>query len=306
MKRKIAQDIVKVSTELRRVPTKEEYLEKGNYSKEIENYIWEYLIDYCEFGDYDSSTKILMLNDIHIPFEDKPCVELAFKFIADWKPHRIILNGDIIDGEYISKFLKRPDRAQTLEEEHIKGNAFLDRLDEVCDKIGNVKKVFLEGNHEARLENYIMKEASALMGLYNLDSFLNLKERGYEHLVCGQPYKVPEANLYYVHGLSVSKHSGYTAKNHFEKLGVSTNIGHTHRVGVHHKRNLIGTFQGVEGGCLCDLNAGYMVKNGIADWQHAITTTRIFSENEFCTTPNLIYSNGDERKMFCEGKIYKV
>ena len=44
--------------------------------------------------------------------------------------------------------------------------------------------------------------------------------------------------------------------------------GHTHRLGMHFKRNRGGNYVWVESGCLCNLDPEWI--DGTADWQHGV------------------------------------
>src|SRR4030095_8341652 len=61
----------------------------------------------------------VVLNDLQIPFEDKPVLwELVVPFVRELKPYGIVLNGDIVDNHEISDFSKDPnDRASASESE---------------------------------------------------------------------------------------------------------------------------------------------------------------------------------------------
>ena len=48
----------------------------------------------------------IVFGDIHFPNEDKNCVNIIKKVIADNSFDEIILNGDIIDGGQLSRFIK--------------------------------------------------------------------------------------------------------------------------------------------------------------------------------------------------------
>jgi hypothetical protein len=51
----------------------------------------------------------VVMNDLQIPFEDKPVLwDLVVPFVRELKPYGIVLNGDIVDNHEISDFSKDP------------------------------------------------------------------------------------------------------------------------------------------------------------------------------------------------------
>jgi hypothetical protein len=57
--------------------------------------------------------KWVVLNDIQLPFEDKPVLwDLVVPFVRELKPYGIVLNGDIVDNHEISDFSKDPQAPQ--------------------------------------------------------------------------------------------------------------------------------------------------------------------------------------------------
>jgi len=72
----------------------------------------------------------------------------------------------------------------------------------------------------------------------------------------------------FTHGHVVRKHSAYTARAMAEEFGTVT-FGHTHRLGMHYKRDGRGSIVATENGCLCAMDPEYI--SGIANWQQGFT-----------------------------------
>jgi predicted phosphodiesterase len=96
-------------------------------------------------------TLTIVLSDLHVPHHDVLAFSCALGIIKALKPSRVVLNGDFLDLESLSRHPKsRPDLAR-LAEEFYAGNLALDSIQAAS---GDAEIVFLEGNHEARARRY--------------------------------------------------------------------------------------------------------------------------------------------------------
>ena len=97
--------------------------------------------------------RVIVLNDIHIPYHDQKSLAIALAYMKDNKPDVIILNGDIIDCYSVSSYRKDPARLQTFQDEINETKAFLAYLRETFKK---ARIYYTMGNHEKRIEKQIM------------------------------------------------------------------------------------------------------------------------------------------------------
>ena len=95
--------------------------------------------------------KVLIIPDVHCPYEDKKAWALMMKAMRDWSPHHIVVMGDFIDCYSVSSHSKDPNRVLQLKDEV---EASIKLLQELQD-LGAKNNVFLAGNHEDRLERYL-------------------------------------------------------------------------------------------------------------------------------------------------------
>ena len=120
----------------------------------------------------------------------------ALEFCKDFKPHGTIIGGDFLNLDHAGRFSKNKPRlreGRRLRHDYAFGNEILD----VVDKFTQQKKVFLMGNHEARLEDWL-DEHPQVEGLVEVKQGLRLVERGYEVIPENKTYKVGKAN--FTHG----------------------------------------------------------------------------------------------------------
>lgn len=202
--------------------------------------------------------KFIVLSDIHYPYEDKVTINTAVNFIDSVKPDTIILNGDILDMYDVSSFDKSPERMQSLQKEIDKATNLFKRLRKVAP---NARIVFIKGNHEFRLERYLMKHPELFsLDALKLPNLLKLKEFNIEYF--DKHFKL--GNLKFTHGSIVRKFSSYTAHAELDKNDCSGCSGHTHRLGVCFKKTPSRYLAWYESGCLCDIHPEYVDE---PDWQ---------------------------------------
>jgi len=122
--------------------------------------------------------RVVVLNDLHIPFHDPAAVSLTEQLLALLTPDIIVLNGDIIDFFAISRYSKDPRRKLMLGEELQQTRRFLERWDKLFSP---ALWLFLEGNHEERMRQYLWQKAPELSSLEELHLAFLLGIHGKSH-----------------------------------------------------------------------------------------------------------------------------
>lgn len=214
--------------------------------------------------------KIIAIPDIQAPQHDPTAVKTALKIIKGEEPDEVIHIGDFIAFDSISRFKKRDheEAALTADKEIEAANKLLDKFDKAID--GRAKVVFLEGNHERRLEAFIIQNALALGGGFRgltIQEQLHLDERGYQYIPTNkQPYIVGEVG--FIHGWYTNL---YHAAKHVRQGGRNLIYGHTHDhqtyTGAHldHQEPRIA----MSIGCLCDFRQAYL-ESRPSNWIHGV------------------------------------
>jgi len=209
--------------------------------------------------------KSIFIGDTHVPFECKTSIKSTLTFIKAFKPNTIFLMGDIIDFYSISTFDKEPNRITSIQSDI---DIAINILKSIRKASNKSKIIYIEGNHEHRLQKYLWKhpEISSLNAL-NIQNMLNLKEMDIKYI---NQYKTQVYHNFVVeHGSLVRQQSAYTAKAMLLKRGMSGISGHTHRMGAHYLANMGGNYVWYENGCLCDLNPEYII--GKPDWMNGLS-----------------------------------
>lgn len=246
-------------------------------------------------------TKVVIASDFHVPYHNKRLVENWLNFLVDAQPDVVIVNGDFLDCEAISRFLSAPG-GPTLQDEIDAGAAILEAIE------GAAPSAALglgEGNHEERLRRLIGENP----GLYNLraltiPALLGATPGGarweWQWFKYGEEYTVGKLSA--IHGHKVSKHSAYTAKAHLLDGGYDVVVhGHTHRLGAYWLTGVKGTRRGFEAGCMCDIDhADYVV--GSKNWQNGFAVAYVWPGGD--AHVQLIEATKDGA-FVAEGKTYR-
>src|SRR3990167_448704 len=229
-------------------------------------------------GDYNlniSKGTIVVVNDIHSPLHSEKSVSVVRQVMKDIKPTHLIINGDFLDSNELSKYIKSK-KDFSYEEELKVGRSELTEWAKYAKST-----IFSGGNHEwARLENYIKRNAPALevvtdyVGnkLLSLENLLGFKEKGIQYI---------ENNYFYINNDLLISHlyksgqfGGYIAKNIGIKYNVDVIHGHSHKAGRVDTHNR--TF--IDNGCL-SLPVHYT--NAPDDQVHAFTVVDIINNNKY-------------------------
>jgi hypothetical protein len=208
-------------------------------------------------------TRLVILSDAQIPFIDEPLFVAVLRFVADYKPNDLIINGDWIDAYEISDFDKRPQRLFDLQTEMEMAGVTLDELAKRMAPKG--KLWWADGNHEERINRTIWRHAQGFAFMAgDIRSGLALDKRAAGYVPYGK--HIDYLGFTVTHGNYVSQYSAYTAKRHADRYHSSGCNGHTHRAGSYSYRDGRGSSHTwFEIGCLCRMDLEYV--RGVANWQ---------------------------------------
>lgn len=232
-----------------------------------------------------TAKRVAVLSDIQFPWEDENALELTLQFLTFWKPDTVILNGDITDCYACSAWDRDPLKTDTTLSELYKSDQLMKRLAKIPQKI------WLGGNHEDRWRRVIWRESCSAGGLSAVvDALMHgigvedkdpheafrrafqIQENDFTYWPYGHYVELAEGNLVITHGFLSSQHSAYSAKRHFDRLGRSVIIGHTHRQGSYLVSQLWDPRGAWENGCLCSLNPEYVQ---FPNWQQGFSLVTI-------------------------------
>jgi predicted phosphodiesterase len=204
------------------------------------------------------SKRLAVLSDIHVPYHSISALTAAFDLIKKEKPDTILLNGDLIDFYQLSRFMKDV-RKRSVAHELKATNELLDVLSTFGAKI-----VYKLGNHDERLEHYLMLKAPELLGMqeFELQYLVKAKERGIDVIGGKRIIKANKLNIIHGHEYPSVFSPVNIARGLYMKGKVSAMQGHNHQVSEHTEADMNGEITTTWSlGCLCELNPAYMPLN---------------------------------------------
>jgi len=217
------------------------------------------------------AVRLAVFGDMHVPYHDPVAVEIFLKTMQAFKPDIIVCLGDVMDCIQFSSYIEPYGMPVNQYEQDIQlARDLLERVRQQCSKL-----VFLEGNHEYRIDRWAgsTKEGQRLykmiaprhmlkdVGIDVYIPYLTLKQR--------YPYYRINSRLIAVHGWTYAKHA---TKNHLTlSQGKSVIHGHTHNADVAMIQGLWASNSVVEArsaGCLCRRIPLYNTGRPV-EWVHA-------------------------------------
>lgn len=208
----------------------------------------------------------LLWGDTHFPSQDDSAIAVVFGVLKRLQPTVMVHMGDLCDAYSLSRFDKDPARKESLQDEINMARAHLAQARKISP---NSRMIFLEGNHENRMQRAMWQMDGPAAQLGKLTAFqkaitwpklLDLESLHCEFYQYGEQSKkhlLPKFIL--KHGSLVRSKSAYTAAGEHEKYGKSGASGHTHRLGVFYRRDANGSHVWVETGTTARLDPEYVV-----------------------------------------------
>lgn len=188
-------------------------------------------------GDF----KRVAIPDTHGQHVDQQALKATLADIKELKPSEIVLLGDHIDcGGFLAQHHVMGYVAETrtsFEEDVAATNAFLDAVQNAAPQ---ATIHYIEGNHERRIERWIVTQtlrhpadSAMFKRWFGVEACLSLKKRGIQHYEQGQAYcdlRVPctikLGKCYFTHGHRTGRHP---AAQMLKDFGANVVFGHCHR-----------------------------------------------------------------------------
>ena len=203
---------------------------------------------------------ILILSDIHFPYQDNKALNLALEYGIENKVNAIYLNGDTLDMYHGSRFVKDRRKRDLASELEI-GRNFLKQLQDVF----KCPIYFKIGNHEKRWEDYLRIQAPELLGIadFELETILRFREFGVTLVKDKQIAMAGKLPIMHGHEWQ----GGFAppvnpARGLYMKAKQSCIIGHHHRTSDHTETSFSGAVTTTcSTGCSCGLQPDYAPYN---------------------------------------------
>lgn len=235
----------------------------------------------------------IIVNDVHGSMMDRPAVEAFLADLKEWDPDEVVLNGDIIEcGGFLAAHHTLGYVAQTeytLQDDIAAGNWFLDEIQKAAPR---AVIHYLEGNHEDRLERWIVdqtmrhsRESEFLRQLIGPETLLRLNERGVhyyrrgEHQIPGLPPGwIKLGKIFFVHELGGGKNAASAAVG---RTAGNVVFAHTHQSD---ESTMVlpgvGLVKAWNPGCLCQRQPLWRHSNP-TNWSHGYAVQFVAKSEDF-------------------------
>jgi hypothetical protein len=246
----------------------------------------------------------VVVGDIHGNQAD-PLAMAAF--LADLKaiqPDRLILGGDIINcGGFLAEHHTLGYVAESTDsyfDDIAQTNHWLDEMENAACP---TERVYIMGNHEHRVERWVLgqklahhKDIDFLRRQFDPELVLNLKARGYDYIrrdtvydTCGVPGWVKKDKVFFAHDMGLSKNAASAA---LSRASANVVFFHTHRAdfaAMHLPGS--GLITAWNPGCMCRRQPLYMHTNP-SSWTHGYLVRFISRSTGNFQTVHIIIDNG--------------
>lgn len=217
-------------------------------------------------------TKLLILNDVHLPYHDQIALTAAIQYGVDHKCEAVLLNGDIADMYQLSRYMKSPIKANFRHEREM----VIEFLRLLQDTFTHV--YYKQGNHENRYEHYLMTNAPAIFDeeTSTIEDLFMFKGSRVKYI--DEAQLVTFGKLAIIHGHEL-KGGGTVniARNKMLKAYSNLAFGHHHTVGESTVKDIYGDEMASWSiGCLCNLKPRYMPFN---QWFHGFATVELIDKS---------------------------
>lgn len=235
-----------------------------------------------------TSRRLLVLSDVHVPYHDLDTLKKGLDFGASDGCDSILFNGDFMDMYGPSSHDPDP-RNMDLPREIADGRQ---ALEYIRKRFPNIPIYYKEGNHEERLERYLIKNAPVLLGMeeFELRTILRLGELGIQWIADKRLFLAGKLTI--IHG---HEYKGNGGVNPARWLSLRTPdpllCGHFHRTSSHFTKSIKGEVSGAwSTGCMCHDGPDYSPYN---QWNQGFAMIHIDKDGTFEV----------ENKMVIAGKV---
>ena len=183
----------------------------------------------------------LLCGDIHGSAMDREAVDAFLRDIGTWAPDEIVIGGDLLEcGGFLAEHHTLgyvAETAYTYQDDIAAANWF---LDEVQKAAPTARLIFVEGNHDRRVEKWIIdktlrnqRDSEFLTALLSPRKLLRMDERGIEFYGCGDNHVpglpngwIKLGKCFITHELGGGKHA---ASSSVTRTAGNIVFFHTHR-----------------------------------------------------------------------------
>lgn len=196
----------------------------------------------------------VVVSDVHVPYHSQQCTDAVAEFMADVRPHGIVIAGDFLDLLELSRhsaqsLLKL--EGKRVSTTFAEANALLDQWQHAAGPQCEDNH-FIDGNHEDRIARWLAAGDNGVWAgddSVSIEGRLKLRARGFTYHAGYPSAGVMIGKLWITHGRFCNK---FHASKHLDFYRHSIMYGHTHQPMVHYASSLNGQQVAIGLGHLAD------------------------------------------------------
>jgi hypothetical protein len=201
-------------------------------------------------------TTVMHLCDIHTPYQHAPALDVTYQLVRHVKPGFVVVGSDFFDFSSLSSFPQDADDAERDDALDAVEGPYNAHIAAVTKAAPDAALVFVLGNHEKRVFDYINRQAPQVRRTV-WRRFVDIIRCGGRVLWLGEVDSVRFGPLRVMHG---NRHNQHVAASLLQDAGYQMHVmaGHVHRLTFANRRGEDYPVSAITSGCLCHHPAPYM------------------------------------------------
>lgn len=246
--------------------------------------------------------KWMLVSDLHIPFHNTRWVSMWLDVVRWFKPDVVDILGDLDDACPVSRF-SAGTSAEYEGAVYTYAPIVQSFFADLRQILPNAQIHYATGNHEARYDDYIAKNAPALTNLITPELLWKTDTYGIDLSYYNNPPVHRFGDIFVHHGPYAASKSGESVRKVLDDFNISAVVGHSHRQGYVAKSYPLANIElrGYELGHLTDIYSsgmGYDLKH---DWQPGFGVAHIVDDE-----PHIQLINIRNDIAVVDGRIFKA
>lgn len=231
------------------------------------------------------------LSDLHKGDEDEDAGEMNYTMVGLKQPDFIVVGSDTADFGVISHFTPDPDDYESVQDVIDDFSKWwqphIDRLQAIAP---DAKLVFIYGNHEIRIHDWVAENAPKFRKTINR-AWVEAVRYGGRVMYIGRTQEVEISGLLVQHGNVTTQN---TSKALLDRVSyqVSVMTGHIHKVTNYTQQGRRYMVSACTGGTTQNLNPRYYKKKGLSPprpWTQGTAFATVDMKSSYVTFDNIVY-----------------
>lgn len=229
---------------------------------------------------------VMHLCDIHYPFHHQPSLEVTYQLVQRILPEVIVVGSDAADFAMCSTFPLDHDEHDDVDVLDQFEDYWNEHIDRVREASPDSTLVYIFGNHDKRVYDYVMRNAPAVRETVN-KRFIEIVRHGGDVFWLGDVDTVRMGPLLVTHGNRTGDNPAHGLWNDVGGQ-LSVMAGHVHRLSYYGKRGEEYMTEAITSGCLTNY-PHYAKRKRSAKWELGTAIAEVNLKGREVNLTNLKY-----------------